>query len=99
MHFDQNSRLFHGTIDSIPADKANKLAVVEVDCGSFGIATFRLAIKKSALGNPVLTVRTIKPKTGELKKRHLMAVPIPPKKDKDENSIHDGGKTKKKKKK
>jgi hypothetical protein len=78
MHFDQNSRLFSGQVGQILKDKSTKLAVVEIDCGPLGISTFRLSIKLSKRGHPVLRMRTIKPLTGEVKKRELMSVPILP---------------------
>jgi hypothetical protein len=92
MHFDHNSRTFTGKASNIKADKGNKLAVVEIDCGDRGVATFRVAVKLSSHGHPVLSIRTIKPKTGEIKKRELMSLPVP----KESNDL--SAKTKAKKK-
>lgn len=99
MRYDVNSRTFVGEISNLPEDKANRLAVVQVDCGIHGVAVFKLAIKKSPKGNPVVTIRTLKPKTGEFKRKELMAVPVVRKANNDDEvTVPPKTKTKAKKK-
>lgn len=76
MRFNKKSRTFEGRLKKIPSDKSLRLAIVEVDCGDEGIAIFKLSITQSKLGNPEITIRTIKPLTGEFKRKTIMAVPI-----------------------
>ena len=76
MRFNKNRRTFEGRLKKI-GDKKLKLATIEVDCGDDGVAIFKIAIKKSVLGNPEIEIRTIKPLTGEYKKKKIMAVPMP----------------------
>jgi hypothetical protein len=76
MRWNDNTRTFEGELKKIKAGKSLRLCQVEVDCGDGMVAQFKLSIARSVKGNPQITVRTIKPQTGEIKKKTMMAVPV-----------------------
>ena len=79
MHFDKNEKTFHSSLLDFPENgKMIKLATVRVNCAPLGEAVIKLTIGISKKGNPIVSMRTIKPKTGETKKKTLMAVPVKP---------------------
>lgn len=72
--FDDVERIFHVTEDIFSDGKLKKLCRVQVTT-SRGPVLFKLSISKSPKGNPVLTMKALKPKTSEYKKKTLMGCP------------------------